>query len=110
MGTAAVTVAQRNDILAFGMELSEQDRGLVRLCAAIGEKGFLQLSWRNVSQFLCQADVGLVRIEGGEMLELVGLLLDCLCNLLVAMADADRDDAAEEIEVFPPLYVNHGAA
>src|SRR5207253_10363879 len=41
---AAVAVAQRNHVLTLGVELSNQDRCLIRFGAAIGEERFLQPS------------------------------------------------------------------
>lgn len=44
------------------------------------------------------------------MLEFIGLSPDCVCNLLIAMADANRHDAAKEIEILLSIHVDHGAA
>jgi len=61
-------VAQRNHVLTLGVELSNQDRGLIRLGAAIGEERFLQPSRCDLRQFLGQANMGLIRIQGRGML------------------------------------------
>jgi len=41
------------------------------------------------------------------MLQFVDLLVNLLCDLRVRVTDAYRDNAAEEIQVFVPVYVEH---
>src|SRR6266542_2068869 len=91
-------MAQRDDVLALGVELRQQYSGFVSLRAAIGKKRFLQPPGSNLRQLLRQANLRLVGIKRREMLHLVGLLIDRLRYFLVAMPDAHREDAAEEIQ------------
>ncbi len=46
-----------------------------------------------------------MRVERGGVAELVHLRLDRLGDARVGMADADGDDAAEEVEVALPFHV-----
>ena len=41
------------------------------------------------------------------MLDLVGLRVDRLGHFVVAMADTDREDAAEEIQIFFAVGIEH---
>src|SRR4029453_5704202 len=74
------------------------DGGLIGLGAAAGEKRFLQPPWRDLRQFLRQAHLWPIRVECRHMLHFVGLLIDRFGYLVVAVADADRENTAEEIE------------
>ena len=49
--------------------------------------------------------MGFIGVERGYVLELGCLLLDRMCDLIVAVPHADGEDAAKEIQVFPPLHV-----
>ena len=96
---AAVAVAQREDVLALGMKLSEKNGSLVGLGAAVGKKRLLQFSRRHGGELFCEADVRFGGVERGNVLEPSGLLLDRAGDFVVAVPDADSDDAAEEIEI-----------
>ena len=105
MRAAAVAVAQSDHILALGVKLRDQNRRLVRLGAAVGEETFLEPSRRNLSQLFGQPNMRLVRIESGDMLKLAGLFLDSFRDLFVAVTDANRHDAAKEIEILLALDI-----
>ena len=48
-----------------------------------------------------------MEVDRRRVLELAGLFADPLDDLRVAMADADRDDAGEGVEVSPARLVPH---
>src|SRR6266540_6369947 len=91
-------MAQRDDVLALGVELRQQYSGFVSLRAAIGKKRFLQPPGSNLRQLLRQANLRLVGVKRREMLHLVGLLIDGFGDFLVTMSDAYRKNAAEKIQ------------
>ena len=92
-------MAQGDDVLALGVDLRQQHRRLVGLRAAVGEKRFFQPPRRDLRQLFRQAHLRLVGVERRHVLHFVGLLVDRLGYFVVAMADADREDAAEKVQI-----------
>src|SRR5581483_2912010 len=70
------------------------------LRAAVGEKRFFQPSRRDLRQLLRQPHLRLVGVKRRDVLELVSLLVDGAGYFFVAMANADRENAAEKIQEF----------
>ena len=60
----------------------------------------MQPAGSDLRELFGQAHVRLVRVERRDVLQFGGLLLNRGGHLLVAMADADGDDAAVEVEKF----------
>ncbi len=83
----------------------QQHRHFVGFRAAVGEVAFLELARGNLGQFLGQRDNGFIGVERGGVLELVHLGLDLPRDLLVAVAHADGEDAAEKIEILPTFDI-----
>ena len=104
-GRAGIGVAQRDDVVTWAGHAREQDRGFVRFGAGAGEEALLQFSGRDLGELFGERDDGFVGEKRRGVLELVDLRLDLRSDLGIAVADADGDDAAEEIEVFVALDV-----
>ncbi len=105
IGSAAIAMAQGDDVLALGVDLRQQHRGFVGFRAAVGEKRFFQSPGRDLRELFRQTHLRLVGIERRHMLNLVSLLVDRLGDSIVAVADADGENAAEEVEKLPPVGV-----
>ncbi len=89
-----------------GEAARRDERGLIRFRAAVGEETLGQLAARrDLGDPLGQRRLRLIREHGGDMLQLVDLLMHLLIHRFIAMADADGHDAAEEIEVLIPVDV-----
>ena len=69
-------MAQRNHVLALGVDLRQQNRGLVGFGAAVGKERFLQSARRDLGQLLSQIDLRLIGVERRHMLEFTILLVD----------------------------------
>ena len=59
------------------------------------------------ASFSANCTIGRVEIDRRRVLQLAGLLADAFDDLRMAMADADRDDAGEGIEIPPARLVPH---
>jgi hypothetical protein len=81
------------------VDLRQQHRGFVCFGAAVGEKRFLQPSRRNLRELLRQPHLRLVGVKRRHVLHLVGLFVDRGSHLFVAMADADRKNPAEKVQI-----------
>ncbi len=105
---AVIGVAQRDDFSRPGVAARGENRGFVRLGAAVGEKRFGQFSARrDLRQLLGQRRLRLIGEHGGHVLQPVHLRVHLAIHLFIAMADADGDDAAEEIQVLIAVGVPH---
>ena len=69
------------------------------------KKDLFQTPRSDPRDLLRQRDHRLVRVERGGMAQLVDLRLLRSGDARVAVADADRDNAAEEVEVALPFHV-----
>ena len=107
IGAATVGVAEGDDFEVAGVHAGGVDGGLVGLRAGAGEEGFFQAAGRDVRDFFRKRHHGLVRVECGGVAELVNLGLLRAGDVRVGVADADGDDAAEEIEIALPFHVPH---
>ena len=94
-------MAQRDYVLALGVDLRQQHGRFVGLRAAVGEERLFQSTRRDLRQLLRQTHLRLVGVERRHMLNLMGLLVDRLGYFVVAMADADSQNTAEEIQETP---------
>ncbi len=95
-----IGVTQRDNLGRSGIAARGQNRGFVRFRAAVGEERFGQLSARrDLRQFLGQRRLRLVGEDRGDVLQPIDLRVHFPVHLFIAMADADGDDAAEEIQV-----------
>jgi hypothetical protein len=61
---------------------------------------FVKIAGGDGGDFLSEGDLGLGEEDGGDVLEFIELgMFDFGVDLVVTVADADGEDAAEEIEV-----------
>src|SRR5579863_1825914 len=102
---SAVAVAKRHNVEAAGGHAGYEDCGFVGLRAAVGEEALLDLTGRNLGQFLGELDGLRRRVDARGVLQAVDLILDLAGNVGVGVTDADGQDAAEEIEVAIALAV-----
>ena len=96
---AAVAVAEGDHFGPPGMHFGEQQGHLVGLGAGVGEEALPAVPGRKAGQALGEFHHGLVREQGGDVLEGVHLLVDRPVHLGMAVAEADGEDPAEEIEI-----------
>ena len=54
---------------------------------------------------MSESDLGLGEEDGGDVLEFIDLGMDFGVDLIVAMADADSEDATEEIEILVAIGI-----
>ena len=105
---AVIGVAQRHDFGRSGVAAGGENRGFVGFGAAVGEERFGELAGgRDLGQFLRERGLRLIGEDGGYVLQLVDLRVQLLVHLFVAVADADGDDAAEEIQILIAVRVPH---
>ncbi len=107
-GAPMIRVAESDDFAIAGVAARGEDGRFVGLGPAVGEEGFGKFSiGRETGDLFCQGSLRFVGEESGDMLQRVDLTMDCSVHLIVAVADADGDDAAEEIEVLVAVSVPH---
>ena len=95
-----IAVAQRDDFVRAGVAARGQNGGFIGFGAAVGEEALGQLAARSdAGDALGQRGLRLIGEHGRDVLQLVDLLVNLSIHRLVAMADADGDDAAEEIQI-----------
>ncbi len=95
-----VGVAQRHDFGTAGVASRRQNRGLVGFRAAIGEERLGELApGRDLSQLLRERRLRLVGEHRRDVLQAIDLRVQLPVHVLIAVADADGDDAAEEIQI-----------
>src|ERR1035438_8736981 len=99
-GTAVIAVAQRHDLRAAGIAARRQNGGLVGFSAAVGEKRLGQLTFGGKRRnLLGERRLRLIGVDGGDVLQCIQLAMDFGVDLLIAVAHADGDDAAQKIQV-----------
>src|ERR1035441_4012940 len=81
------------------------DGGLVGLGTGGGEERLFEAAGSDLCDLLGKLNHGLVRIERGGVAEFVDLRLLRPGDARVGMADANGDNAAEEVQVAFPFYV-----
>ena len=103
---AAVIVPEHDQLLPAGGFLGGGDRGLVGLRAGVGEENLGGVLHRpDLDQLLGQLDLRQRRVQRRDVHQLLLLLDHRLGHPRMAVADADCQDAAEEIEVLAALDV-----
>ena len=96
---AGVGVPQGDDVGMAGGVPGEQDRRFVGLCAGRREEALAERAGRQFRHLLGQSGLRLVDVKRGRMLQCLVLVDDRPVHGFVAMPDAHREDAAEEVEV-----------
>src|ERR1035441_6983903 len=105
-GTAVIGVAQRHDLRTAGIAARRQNGGFVGFGAAVGEERFGQLAiGRERGDFLGKSRLRFIGVDGGDVLQGVHLAVDLGVDLLIAVAHADGDDAAQKIQVLIAVRV-----
>jgi hypothetical protein len=87
------------DLLPTGERLRDADRVLVRLRAAEGEEGLLEVARPKVRQLLAEPGSGLVGHERRDVGKLLRLAGDRLGHALVAVPDVHAHELRVEVEV-----------
>src|SRR5471030_157497 len=101
-------VAQRHDFGVARIAARRQNRRFIGLRSAIREERFRQLAARsNLRNLLGQRGLRLIRKYRGYVLQLVHLLVDLGIHLLVTMAHAYRNNAAEEVQILMAVGIPH---
>ena len=101
-----VGVAQGHDLVAAGVAARGQDGGFVGFGPAVGEEAFGEAAaGRERGDLLGERGLRLIGEQGGDVLQGIELLVDLGIDLVVAVADAHGDDAAEEIQVLIAIGV-----
>src|SRR6185503_2729924 len=99
-GSSVIRVTQRDDFAVAGVAAGSEYCGLIGFRAAVGKERFRQLAARRDRRdLLGERRLRLVRKQGRDMLKRIELLVNLGVDGLIAVSDADGDDAAEEIEV-----------
>src|ERR1039458_2424724 len=96
---------QSDHVVTWSGNPCEHDRRFVGFGARRSEKALLQLSWSNLREVFRQSNDGFVGKKRRGVLELIELGFYLRSYLGIAMSDADRNDAAEEVEIFIALDV-----
>ena len=105
-GVAAVIgVAQRDHVVVAGVSARHEQREIVRLRAGVDEVANLQFARHFRRELLRVLGDVRMQINRGRMLQDFVLLLRRRDHVRMTMADADRHDAAERIEITPPVFV-----
>src|SRR4051794_31857518 len=93
-------MAKGDDLCRSGVATGGKDRSFVCLCPAVGEEGFSQCTPRcDLGEFLRERYLRLVREHRRNMLQLIHLSMNLCVDLLIAMANAHRDNTAEEVQI-----------
>ena len=100
-------MAERDDLLPPRVRLREGHGGLVGLRAARAEEGPLEPARRQLHELLGELGDRQGRVEGRDVPEPIHLRAHRRVHARVRVADADRQDAAEEIEVLAAVEVAH---
>src|SRR4030095_1701173 len=103
-----IAVAQRQNLVISREQPRREDRRLVGFGARVEQERLRRLAVflldrREVAEPLHERDGALVQIERRRVSEPLGLLADRVRHLGMAVAHADREDAAEEVEELASL-------
>src|SRR5258707_817208 len=104
-GTAGICVTQGHYVVAAGGHTRDQNRCLVRFRSGAGKKTLLQISGRNLCDFLSQSHDVFVRIKRGGVLQAIHLGIDLAGHLGIAVADGNGQDSAEEIQILAAFQI-----
>ncbi len=95
-----IRMTQRDDFVISGIAAGGQNRGFIRLRAAVGEKALGQLAaGSKPGDAFGKRGLRLRGEHGGDVLKRVDLRGHFPVHRLIAMSHADGDDAAEEVQV-----------
>ncbi len=98
-------MAQGDELLVARVDLGESDRRLVGLRARSDEEGFVEVAGGHPRELLGELDHRHRRVEGRDVAEAADLGDHRRVDVLVRVPDRDREDPAEEVEVFVAVEV-----
>ena len=105
-GPAVVRVTQRDDFRRPRVTARGQDGRLIRLGAAVCKEGFAQpAAGRDLGDAFGQCGLGLGSEDRGDVLQSVDLLVNPGIHFLVAMSDANGENAAEKVQILVAVSV-----
>ena len=102
---AGIGVAQGHDVVTAGGDAGEKNGGFVGLGAGVGEEAFLELARSDLRELFGECHDLFIGIERRGVLQAVHLRLDLARDFRVAVADRNREDASEEVEITPAFEV-----
>jgi hypothetical protein len=105
-----VAVPERDELLISRGHLRERHGGLVGLGAARREERLRDLAGRELHELLGELHDPHRRVERGDVPEPVDLRLHGRVHARVSLTEADRQNAAEEVEVLGAVEVLHTKA
>ena len=94
-----ISVAQRDDVVVAGVGARHEQGEIVGFRAGVDEIADLEIARHFRRELLSELGDVRVQVNGGGMLQHFVLLVRGGDHVRMAMADADRHDAAEAIEV-----------
>ena len=95
----AIRVTQHDDLMTTSRKLSRVDGGVISFRAAVREERFLQAARCNLRELLSQIRLRLIAVESRSVRNRINLIDDCFVHTRVSMTDANREHAAEAIEI-----------
>src|SRR5438270_8923137 len=98
-GTRAICMSQHDDLVTTSRQLRRMHGGVVSFCAAVCEERFLQAARCNLRELLSQIRLRLIAVESRSVRNRINLIDDCFVHTPVSMTDANREHAAEAIEI-----------
>lgn len=105
---AVIGVSECDDVAVASVQAGGVDGGFVGLGAGVGEHGpRKRAAGRDGGKLPGQLHHGCRGVKGGRVAEGVDLAVDTSVDLVVAVADGNGDDAAEEVEVLAAFGVPH---
>ena len=102
-----VAVAQGNHVGVTGVKTRHHHGEVVGFGTGVDEVGDLQITGHLRGQLFSELDDVRVQINGGGMLQGFVLLVGCGDDVRMAVADRDRHDAAEGVEIATAVFVEH---
>ena len=102
-----VTVAEGDHVLVARVLAGGKDGDFVRFAPAVREVGTRKARRHFFGELFGELHDGRVEVDRRRVLQTAGLLANALHDLRVAVADADRDDAGEAIQVLLARLVPH---
>ncbi len=103
-----IGVAQRHNFSGPGVASRGEDCGFVGFRPAVGEERFGELAaGRNGRQLFCERSLRLIGKNGAHVLQAIHLGMHLAIYVVIAVADANGDDAPEEIQILIPVRIPH---